>query len=253
MIPAAPWAFAGGRFQDVHRESRHDWLVERDAERVAVIDDEAAIRDMLRDGLTQEGFEVRTAIDGADGLALVRDWKPQCIVLDVMMPKIDGLAVIPLIRRLTEVPIVMLTARGDVRDRIDGLRAGADDYLPKPFELGELAARIHTALRRPTLRRVEYLTFADLEIDLEAHYVRRGGRRLALSAREFDLLAALARRPNRVFTREELLDLVWGVDRDVSPNTVETYISYIRGKVDGSGASKLIHTIRGVGYSLREE
>ena len=217
-----------------------------------MIDDEASVREMLADGLTQEGFAVRTAVDGADGLTLVRDWKPQCIVLDVMMPKIDGLTLIPLIRRLTEVPIVMLTARGDVRDRIDGLRAGADDYLPKPFELAELAARIHTALRRPTLRRVEYLSFADLEIDLEAHEVRRGGRRIALSAREFDLLAALARRPNRVFTREELLDLVWGIDREVSPNTVETYISYVRNKIDGGDLPKLIHTVRGVGYSLRE-
>lgn len=221
-------------------------------ERVAVIDDEASIREMLEVGLGQEGFAVRSAVDGADGLALVRDWKPQCIVLDVMMPKIDGLALIPLLRRLTEVPIVMLTARGDVQDRIDGLRAGADDYLPKPFELAELAARIHTALRRPTLRRVEHLVFSDLEIDLEARIVRRAGKRLSLSVREFDLLVTLARRPNRVFRREELLDMVWGVDRDLSPNTVETYISYLRGKIDGGGLPRLIHTIRGVGYSLRE-
>ena len=222
-------------------------------ERVAVIDDEAAIREMLAIGLEQEGFAVRTAVDGADGLTLVRDWKPQCIVLDVMMPKIDGLALIPLLRRLTEVPIVMLTARGQVQDRIDGLRAGADDYLPKPFELGELAARIQTAMRRPMLRRVEHITFADLEIDLEAHIVRRAGSRVALSAREFDVLATLARRPNRVFTREELLDIVWGVDRDVSRNTVETYISYLRAKIDHDDLPRLIHTIRGVGYSLREE
>ncbi|MEA2690484.1 MAG: two-component system, OmpR family, response regulator MprA [Candidatus Eremiobacteraeota bacterium] len=226
--------------------------MESSAERVAVIDDEASIREMLEVGLGQEGFAVRSAVDGADGLALVRDWKPQCIVLDVMMPKIDGLALIPLLRRLTEVPIVMLTARGDVQDRIDGLRAGADDYLPKPFELAELAARIHTALRRPMLRRVEHLTFADLQIDLESRIVRRGGRRLNLSVREFDLLVVLARRPNRVFRREELLDMVWGVDRDLSPNTVETYISYLRSKVDAEAAPRLIHTIRGVGYSLRE-
>ncbi len=223
------------------------------SERVAVIDDEAAIREMLQAGLEQDGFAVRTAVDGADGLALVRDWKPQCIVLDVMMPKIDGLALIPLLRRLTEVPIVMLTARGDVQDRVDGLRAGADDYLPKPFELSELAARIHTAMRRPMLRRVDYLTFADLEVDLETRAVRRRGRRIVLSMREFDLLAVLARRPNRVFTRDELLDLVWGVDREVTRNTVETYISYLRAKVDGEHAPRLIHTIRGVGYSLREE
>jgi two-component system response regulator MprA len=226
--------------------------MESSSERVAVIDDEAAIRDMLEVGLAQDGFVVRSAVDGADGLTLVRDWKPQCIVLDVMMPKIDGLALIPLLRRLTEVPIVMLTARGDVSDRIDGLRAGADDYLPKPFELAELAARIHTALRRPTLRRVEYLTFADLEIDLESRVVRRGSRRLNLSVREYDLLCVLARRPNRVFKREELLDMVWGIDRELSLNTVETYISYLRTKVDADGMPRLIHTIRGVGYSLRE-
>jgi two-component system response regulator MprA len=217
-----------------------------------VIDDEAAIRDMLEVGLTQEGFAVRTAVDGADGLALVRDWQPQCIVLDVVMPKIDGIALIPLLRRLTEVPILMLTARGDVRDRIDGLRAGADDYLAKPFDLEELAARIQTALRRPMLRHVEHLTFADLAIDLETRIVRRAERRIDLSMREFDLLVTLARRPNRVFTREELLDHVWGVDRDLSPNTVETYISYLRAKIDTDGAPRLIHTIRGVGYSLRE-
>ncbi|HEV3089202.1 MAG TPA: response regulator transcription factor [Candidatus Elarobacter sp.] len=226
--------------------------VEQTQERVAVIDDEAAIRDMLEVGLTLEGFAVRTAVDGADGLALVRDWQPSCIVLDVVMPKIDGIALIPLLRRLTEVPIVMLTARGDVRDRIDGLRAGADDYLAKPFDLEELAARIQTALRRPMLRHVEHLTFSDLTIDLETRIVRRGERRLELSMREFDLLVTLARRPNRVFTREELLDHVWGVDRDLSPNTVETYISYVRAKVDADGAPRLIHTIRGVGYSLRE-
>jgi len=226
--------------------------VEQVHERVAVIDDEAAIRDMLEVGLTQEGFAVRTAVDGADGLALVRDWQPQCIVLDVVMPKIDGIALIPLLRRLTEVPIVMLTARGDVRDRIDGLRAGADDYLAKPFDLEELAARIQTALRRPTLRHVEHLAFADLSVDLETRIVRRGERRIDLSMREFDLLVTLARRPNRVFTREELLDHVWGVDRDLSPNTVETYISYLRAKIDADGAPRLIHTIRGVGYSLRE-
>ena len=221
--------------------------------RVAVIDDERSIREMLDVALTQEGFDVRTAVDGPDGLTLIRDWPPDCIVLDVMMPKIDGISLIPLLRRLTEVPIVMLTARGDVRDRIDGLKAGADDYLAKPFDVAELSARVHTALRRPTLRRVNHMRFADLEIDLEAHTVNRGGRWIDLSAREFDLLATLARRPNRVFKREDLLDLVWGVDRDVSQATVETYISYLRAKIDVPPASRLIHTIRGVGYSLREK
>ncbi|MEA2666988.1 MAG: two-component system, OmpR family, response regulator MprA [Candidatus Eremiobacteraeota bacterium] len=222
------------------------------AERVVVIDDEHSIREVLDIGLAQAGFEVRTAVDGADGLTAVRDWRPDCIVLDIMMPKIDGLSLIPLLRRLTEVPIIMLTARGDVRDRIDGLKAGADDYLPKPFELDELVARIQTALRRPVLKRVHHLRVADLEIDLDARTVMRARRWVDLSTREFDLLVALARRPKRVFTREELLDLVWGVDRDVSPATVETYISYLRAKVDRAPEARLIHTVRGVGYSIRE-
>jgi len=224
----------------------------RQTRRVAVIDDERRLREMLELGLGREGFEVRSAADGAAGLALVREWEPDCIVLDVMLPKIDGLALIPLLRRETEVPIIMLTARGDVRDKIDGLRAGADDYLAKPFDFGELAARIESSLRRPRLEHVEHLRYADLEIDLETRTVRRGERTVELSTREFDLLATLARRPRRVFTREELLDLVWGEGRDVSPATVESYVSYLRAKIDTGDESRLIHTVRGVGYALRD-
>jgi DNA-binding response OmpR family regulator len=220
--------------------------------RVAVIDDEESLRVLLDVGLSQAGFEVRTAIDGADGLSLVRDWPPDCIVLDIMMPKIDGISLIPLLRRMTEVPIVLLTARGHVRDRIEGLRAGADDYLPKPFDLEELTERIRSAMRRPNLKHVDVLRVSDLEVDLEARSVRRAGRWIALSAREFDLLATLARRPRRVFTRSELLDFVWGSERDVTPSTVETYISYLRHKIDQEVTGKLIHTVRGVGYTLRE-
>ena len=220
--------------------------------RVLVVDDERSIRDVIEIALTHAGFEVRTAVDGADGLSAVRDWSPECILLDVMMPKIDGITLIPLIRRLTEVPIVMLTARGDVRDRIAGLEAGADDYLAKPFEVAELIARVRTALRRPLLRNVNNLTFADLAIDLDLRTAQRGDRDIDLSTREFDLLAALMRRPKRVFTREELLNLVWGIDRDVSPATVETYISYVRAKIDRPDEKKLLRTIRGVGYALRD-
>jgi DNA-binding response OmpR family regulator len=172
-------------------------------------------------------------------------------VLDVMLPKVDGLTLLPMIRRLTEVPIIMLTARGEVRDRIDGIRAGADDYLPKPFDLEELETRLHAALRRPRLREVNVLTYEDLELDLEARTVRRGANFINLSAREFDLLATLARRPRRVFTRDELIHLVWGDDRDTSTQTVETYISYLRGKIDEPAQRALIQTVRGVGYVLR--
>ena len=219
--------------------------------RVAVIDDEESVRKMLEVALGLEGFEVRSAGDGVEGLSLVRSWQPDCIVLDVMLPKVDGLTLLPMIRRLTEVPIIMLTARGEVRDRIDGIRAGADDYLPKPFDLEELATRLHAALRRPRLREVNVLAYEDLELDLEARTVRRGAKFINLSTREFDLLAALARRPRRVFTRDELIRLVWGNDRDTSTQTVETYISYLRGKIDEAAQRALIQTVRGVGYVLR--
>jgi DNA-binding response OmpR family regulator len=219
--------------------------------RLAVIDDEESVRKMLEVALALDGFEVRGAGDGVEGLALVRSWQPDCIVLDVMLPKVDGLTLLPMIRRLTEVPIIMLTARGEVRDRIDGIRAGADDYLPKPFDIEELATRLHAALRRPRLREVSELVYEDLELDLQARAVRRGANSIDLSAREFDLLAALARQPRRVFTRDELINLVWGDDRQIATQTVDTYISYLRVKIDESGKRALIQTVRGVGYVLR--
>jgi DNA-binding response OmpR family regulator len=225
--------------------------MEQKRRRVAIIDDEESIRRMLEVALALEGFEVRVAADGVAGLSLIRSWEPECIVLDIMLPKVDGLTLVPMIRRLTEVPIIMLTARGEVRDRIDGIRAGADDYLPKPFDVEELATRLHAALRRPRLREVHALHYEDLEIDLEARTVRRESGFLSLSAREFDLLATLARRPRRVFTREELIHMVWGDERDTSTQTVETYISYLRQKVDSPSQRALIHTVRGVGYVLR--
>jgi len=227
--------------------------METDRPRVAIIDDEANIRELLEIGLSVAGFETRSAPDGAAGLTLVRAFAPDCIVLDVMMPRIDGIALLPMLRRLTEVPILMLTARGDVRDRIEGLDAGADDYISKPFEMSELVARVNSAMRRPQLKSVSTISFVDLSIDLESRSVRRGSRRIDLTMREFDLLATLARRPSRVFTRDELLDLVWGLEREVAPSTVDTFISYIRGKVDGEAEERLIHTIRGVGFSLRRQ
>jgi DNA-binding response OmpR family regulator len=168
-----------------------------------------------------------------------------------MLPEIDGFTLLPELRRLTEVPIVMLSARSETSDKIDGLSRGADDYVAKPFELEELVARLNSALRRPRLETRESFTYADLTVDVKRRAVFRGARRVELSAREFELLLTFVRDPERVFSRSELLDLVWGVDRDIVPNTVETYISYLRAKLDSGEPVRLIQTLRGVGYALR--
>src|SRR5580704_11622871 len=226
--------------------------VDPQARRVAVVDDERHIRELLEIGLSDEGFEVRSAADGQAGLALVRGWTPDVIVLDEMLPKIDGIALLPMFRQLTEAPIVMLSAKGEVDDKVAGLSGGADDYVSKPFEIAELVARLESALRRPKLAKPHTVRYADLSIDLDTRTVMRDGREIELSAREFDLLVALARHPQRVFTRDQLLDMVWGAHRDVGQGAVETYISYLRTKVDVGFRSRLIHTHRGAGYSMRE-
>lgn len=220
--------------------------------RVMVIDDEPEMRGVLDLGLTQHGFEVQTAADGQAALAILKSgFRPDAIVLDVMMPKIDGMALIPMVRRLTEAPILMLSARKEVPDKIAALTAGADDYLGKPFDLGELAARLHSRLRRPQLSKPQMVTFNDISMDLERREVARGDRTIALTTREFDLLATLLREPGRVFTREQLIDRVWGDDAAVEPNVVETYVSYLRGKLDEPDTPSLIKTVRRVGYTIR--
>jgi DNA-binding response OmpR family regulator len=219
--------------------------------KVVVIDDERHLRELLELGLGEDGFEVRSAADGRAGLALVRDWRPDAIVLDVMLPFVDGLELLPMLRRITEAPILMLSAKADTDDRITGLRRGADDYIKKPFEMTELAARLHSALRRPRLEQPSIVAYADLSIDLDRREVKRGDQRIELSAREYALLLTLVRNPERVFTRDQLLDLVWGTDRDVGPGAVETYVSYLRAKIDAGFDPKLIRTIRGAGYALR--
>ena len=222
------------------------------APRLLVVDDERPIREMLELGLQSRGFDVRSVADGQAAIPLVREWKPEIILLDVMMPKIDGLTMLPMLRRLTEAPIVMLSAKGEVESRVAGLDRGADDYVAKPFEMSELVARLRSALRRPRLEHVEVITYADVEVELQTRTVRRGGRVLDLSPLEYDLFVTLLRHPRRVFTREQLLDLVWGDDSEVGPGNVERYVSYVRAKVDDGAATRLIHTIRGVGYSLHD-
>jgi DNA-binding response OmpR family regulator len=218
---------------------------------VLVIDDETYMRDILEIGLSQRGFRVRTAADGPTGLKLLEAEPFDVILLDLMLPRVDGLALIPMLRRSTEAPIVLLSAKADVAAKVTGLEAGADDYLAKPFDFGELTARLRSALRRPALREVVTWRYADLVMDAQRRRVERGGDEIHLTAREFDLLAVLARSPERVYTRSQLIDLVWGAQRDVSPATVESYISYLRAKVDAPPHRRLIHTVRGVGYSVR--
>ena len=219
--------------------------------RVLVIDDERNIRELLEFSLAQHDFSVVAVRDGVEALKLLREEEVDAIVCDVMMPKMDGLQLLPELRRLTEAPIIMLSAKGDVDDRVVGLHNGADDYMAKPFEVSELVARLKSALRRPRLNDRQILRYADLEMDLQTRRVHRGERLIELSAREFSLLVLLIRSPRQVFTREQLLENVWGADRDVGFGSVETYISYLRVKIDRDEAQRLIHTVRGVGYSLR--
>jgi DNA-binding response OmpR family regulator len=219
--------------------------------RIAVIDDEPNIRNLLSLALGHGGYEVRCAGDGAEGLALVREWSPDLVILDVMLPKTSGIELLPALRRLTDAPVVMLSARGEVEDKVEGLAHGADDYLSKPFEISELLAHVEAKLRRPHIESRSMLEYEGLSVDLDEHVVEREGRRLDLSPLEYGLLVTLMRRPRRVFTRDELLDTVWGADADVGTGAVERYISYLREKVDAGFDRSLIQTVRGAGYTLR--
>jgi DNA-binding response OmpR family regulator len=220
--------------------------------RILVVDDEPEIREMIELNLRLRGFDVRTARDGVEALPVIRDWRPQAIILDVVMPKVDGFTLLPMIRRLTQAPVIMLTARSEVGDVVKGLESGADDYIGKPFEVAELVARLETALRRTTLDRPESLAFADLTIDLQTYTVTRGGERIDLSAREFSVLTALLRHPGRVSSRESLFESIWGTDSGADMGIVDRTISNLRSKVDQGFEKKLIQTIRGIGFSVRE-
>ncbi|MGB8908754.1 MAG: response regulator transcription factor [Candidatus Cybelea sp.] len=219
--------------------------------RVLVVDDERGLRELLEYGLEQAGFSVRSVTEGSAAFTLLQAWSPDIIVLDVMLPGRDGLTLLPEIRRLTTAPVVMLTARTEITEKLAGFSAGADDYVGKPFEIEELVARLRTLLRRPRIEEHETLTYADLTLDASGRTVYRGNRRIELTPREFDLLRVFAEHAEEVLTRSELLDLVWGIDRDVIPNTVETFVSFLRAKIDSGEPVKLIQTLRGAGYSLR--
>jgi two-component system OmpR family response regulator len=221
--------------------------------RILVVDDEPNIVDVISMALRFEGFGVESASTGADAIAAVAARPPQLLVLDVMLPDIDGFEVA---RRLAsaraEVPIIFLTARDSTEDVVHGLTVGGDDYVTKPFSLEELVARIRTILRRSGLSEEasSKLVLGDLELDEDTHEVMRGGREIDLTATEFRLLRYLMLNPRRVLTRSQLLDHVWNYDFGGDARVLETYISYLRKKIDVD-ASPLIHTVRGVGYALR--
>jgi two-component system response regulator MprA len=226
--------------------------------RILVVDDDRAVRESLRRSLQFNGYQVELAGDGQQALAAVTEQRPDAMVLDVMMPRLDGLEVCRRLRGLgDDLPILVLTARDAVSDRVSGLDAGADDYLPKPFALEELLARLRALLRRSaeaaaTPKTAPALTFADLTLDPGTRDVRRGERPISLTRTEFALLELLLTHPRQVLTRSRILEEVWGYDFPTSGNALEVYIGYLRRKTEAEGELRLLHTVRGVGYVLRE-
>jgi DNA-binding response OmpR family regulator len=218
--------------------------------RILVVDDEEVIADLISTGLRYEGFEVAVASDGPAALALAATFQPHLVVLDWMLPGMDGLTVCRRLRAQSDVAILMLTAKGELEERVAGLDGGADDYLVKPFKFQELLARIRAILRRHHLSLQRRLSAGELQLDRETREVWRAGRPIELTPREFELLAVLMAHPRQVFTREMLLDRVWGYDYAADPNLVEVHISALRAKL-GDTARQLIRTVRGVGYTLR--
>jgi DNA-binding response OmpR family regulator len=220
------------------------------APRVLVVDDEKSIVDFIQLGLQYEGFQVQVAADGVAALRLISQFKPHVVVLDVMMPRMDGLAVAEAVRGNKDMGIIILSARDEVADRIRGLEVGADDYLVKPFDFGELLARIRAVMRRRNPSAGPQLQVHDVVMDEAAREVRRGGNLIELSAREFDLLRLLMMHPNQVLARDRILDQVWGYNFFGDANNVEVYIRYLRQKL-GDERHQLIQTVRGVGYRIR--
>ena len=226
------------------------------AMRILVIDDETNIVDFIRRGLIYEGYAVDVAYDGETGLDQARREAPDLIVLDILLPGLDGLEVCRRLRNgsAADTPILMLTAKDAVPDRVAGLDAGADDYLVKPFAFDELVARVRALLRRrPAQEGSPVLRFADLTMNMATHELRRGSRIVALTAKEFELLELFLRHPRQVLTRDIIYERVWGYDFGGESNIVEVYIRYLRAKLEAAGETRLLHTVRGVGYALREE
>jgi two-component system response regulator MprA len=229
-------------------------------ETILVVDDDLKITALLRRVLAADDYQVRTANDGQSGLAMALDEEVDLVVLDVMLPGVSGWEICRLIRQKRSVPILMLTAKGQVEDKVKGLDSGADDYLVKPFALEEFLARVRALLRRRRTsgeagvarQEREWLQFADLRLNRLLREAERGGRKISLTSKEYELLSCFLEHPNRVLSRDFLMERVWGYDFEGESNVLEVYIANLRQKLEESGESRLIHTVRGVGYVLRE-
>ena len=219
---------------------------------ILVVDDDPEIISFLRRGLIYEGYQVDTASNGAEALAKAREREPDLIILDVMMPEIDGIEVSKRLRQASDVPILMLTAKGTVADKIAGLDSGADDYLVKPFIFDELLARVRARLRQRIPKERELLRFSDLTLNTATREAMRGDEAIALTAQEFDLLELFMRHPQQVLKRDFIYERVWGYDFEGESNVIEVYVRYLRSKLEASGQPRLLHTVRGVGYVLKE-
>ncbi|MGD2057632.1 MAG: response regulator transcription factor [Anaerolineales bacterium] len=226
------------------------------ANKVLIVEDEERILQFLKRGLEFEGYTVETATNGVDGLSLAEDHEPDLVILDWMLPEVepglDGLEVCRRLRVESEVPILMLTAKDAVADRVRGLDAGADDYLVKPFALNELLARVRALIRRSKTETPDVLEFDGLRLDTGTHQAFRGEHAIDLTAKEYELLELFMRNPRQVLTRDLIYDRVWGYDFGGESNIIEVYVRYLRQKTEQFGDPRLIHTVRGVGYVLRE-
>lgn len=221
---------------------------------ILVIDDDPAITSVLKRGLSYEGFAVNTAASGTEGLALAREYPSDLVILDVMMPGLNGFDVLQRLRAADEqLPVLMLTARDAPADQVQGLESGADDYVVKPFTFDVLLARIHALLRRRQVDHPAVLRFADLSLDTGRHLVHLGQREISLTTLEFNLLKEFLLHPQQVLSKDLLLDRVWGYDFGGNGNVVEVYVKQVRQKLEAAGEPRLILTIRGVGYVLRQE
>jgi two-component system, OmpR family, copper resistance phosphate regulon response regulator CusR len=220
--------------------------------KVLIVEDEQKVVDYLRSGLTEQGWIVDVALDGEEGAYMAIEYDFDVIVLDVMLPKLDGFGVLRAVRAQKQTPVIMLTARDRVDDRVHGLRDGADDYLTKPFSFLELVERLRALTRRARVQESALISVGDLRVDLISRRAMRDGVRLDLTAKEFQLLSVLARRHGEILSKTLITELVWDVNFESDTNVVETAIKRLRAKLDGPFASKLLHTIRGMGYVLEE-